>query len=298
MEREIIHSKDGYELDVHIFRIKDEKAVVQIIHGMEEHQERYEKLAKILNDNGYSAVSSDMRGHGLKAKDLGYFKDKNGYKELINDQLAITNYINRNFHGKKVYIFAHSMGTIITRVLLQNNSNLYDKVILSGYPYYQNGAYAGLVIGKVIKFFHGPKYKSKFVASLSIDSFNKVISNAKTNCDWISYNEDNVRAYIEDPYCGFGFSISAYLDLFKLVTLMHKVNMYKNVNQNLKLLLLRGLDDPCVGGDKGAFDSYNTLVKGGFTNIKRIDYPNMRHEILAENENKKVYEDIVSFYNE
>ena len=121
MEKLFINSSDGYKLDVHVFKVESAKAVVQIIHGMEEHQERYENLIKLLNENGFSVVSSDMRGHGNNAKDLGYFKDEKGYIELIKDQKNITNFIKENFNDLPIYIFAHSMGTIITRVLLQQN---------------------------------------------------------------------------------------------------------------------------------------------------------------------------------
>lgn len=296
MEKVYLNARDGYELDVHIFKVENSKAVIQLIHGMEEHQERYEKFINVLNKNGYSVVSSNMRGHGENAKDLGFFKEKDGYIELIEDQKTITNYIKENFLGIPIYILAHSMGTIITRVLLQENSKDYEKVVLSGYPNYQSGAHFGIFIASIIKAFCGPKYKSKLIASLSVDSFNKTITNPKTKCDWISHNEENVKEYIEDPYCGIGFTCSAFSDLFHLVVMMHKENLYKNVNKGMKLLLLRGIDDPCTGGSNGAKDSYKVLEKAGFSNIKTIEYTNMRHEILAEKENKKVYEDIINFY--
>ena len=76
---------------------------------------------------------------------------------------------------------------------------------------------------------------------------------------------------------------------------MYKYKLYNNVNKNLEILLLRGLDDPCVGGDKGANDSYQILKKAGFSKIETIDYPNMRHEILAEKDNKTVYNDSINF---
>ena len=79
---------------------------------------------------------------------------------------------------------------------------------------------------------------------------------------------------------------------------MGKVNKYKNVNENLSILLVRGIDDPCVGFEKGAKDSLNRLTKAGFKNIKAIDYENMRHEILNEKEYLKVYQDIKSFFDE
>ena len=282
MEKIFINSRDGYKLDVHIFKAENPKAVIQIIHGMEEHQERYENFIEQLNKNGFAVVSSNMRGHGSSAEYLGYFKEKDGYKELIEDQKVITNFIKEEFEGYPIYIFAHSMGTIITRVLLQENSQEYKKVLLSGYPNYQNGAHFGILVANILKKFKGPKYKSKFISSLSVDSFNKKIKNPKTKCDWICHNEETVKKYIEDPYCGIGFTCSAFCDLFHLVIMMHKSKLYNNVNKELELLLLRGLDDPCPGGDKGAQDSKQVLYKAGFNKIQSIDYPNMRHEILAE----------------
>ena len=78
---------------------------------------------------------------------------------------------------------------------------------------------------------------------------------------------------------------------------MHKEKRYHNVNENLKMLLIRGEDDPCVGGKKGEEDSYNTLIKAGFKNIERINYPHMRHEILNEENHQVVFNDVVKFYN-
>ena len=42
MEQIYLKAKDGYDLNLHIFAVTEAKAVVQIAHGMEEHQERYE----------------------------------------------------------------------------------------------------------------------------------------------------------------------------------------------------------------------------------------------------------------
>ncbi|MCM1273384.1 MAG: alpha/beta hydrolase [Clostridium sp.] len=296
MEKRLIKARDGYELELHIFEVEHAKAVVQIVHGMEEHQERYEPFVKFLNENHFSVVSSDMRGHGKNAKDLGFFKDEKGYVELVKDQKLITAFIKKRFPKCPVYIFAHSMGTITTRVLLQRESGSYEKVILSGYPNYHKGTYFGIILADGIKRLRGAKYKSKLVNSLSIGAFNKNIKNPKTDTDWICYNEDTVRDFIDDPYCGFGFTCSGFSDLFNLVIMMHKKELYQNVNGDLPLLLLRGLDDPCVGGEKGAEDSRRVLSEAGFHNMQYIDYPDMRHEILNEVGNRKVYDDILKFY--
>lgn len=296
MEEVFIKSRDGYELELHIFKVKNSNSVVQLIHGMEEHQERYEPFINFLNEKGISVVSSNMRGHGKNAPFLGYFKDKKGYEELIEDQKTITEYIENNFKNHSVFIFAHSMGTIITRVLLEDYSKHYDKVVLSGYPNYQIASHIGIVISNIIKLIKGPKYKSKFLSKLSIEQFNKKIKNPETKIDWICKDKKVLEDYKKDPYCGFGFTCSAYNDLYHLVIKMHKAKNYKNINKNLKLLMLRGLEDPCVGGENGATDSRSILNKAGFSNIEHIDYPNMRHELLGESGKEKIYNDILKFY--
>lgn len=298
MKKVVLSARDGYSLFVHVFEAKSAKAVVQIIHGMEEHQERYESFIHFLNKQGFSVVSSDLRGHGRYCEDLGFFKEKKGYLELISDQQIITQYIKDRYADLPIYIFAHSFGTIITRVLLQTDSMNYEKVVLSGYPNYQRKTYLGILVSSVIQMIHGAKYPSKLLSSLSLDVFNKGIRNPKTAYDWICRNEETVEKYMEDPYCGISFTCSAFHDLYKLVILMHKIQLYKDVYQNVELLLLRGEEDPCTGFDKGAKESYETLRKAGFQNVQSLVYSNMRHEILGEKNYTIVYQDILAFFLE
>ncbi len=297
MEKIVIKSTDGYELDVHLFEVKNAKAVIQLIHGMEEHQERYEDFIFFLNDNGYTVLSSDMRGHGKSATKRGFFKERNGHEHLLNDQVTILNYIKQRFASLPIYLFAHSMGTIISRNLIQKEGHNYSKICLSGYPNYQKAAGFGIFIADVIQFFKGPYQKSNFLTSLVTGSFSRKVKSRKSNVDWLTYNEDNVNDYLNDPLCGFGFTISAYRDLFNLVKGMHKVKRYSNVLPLTPILLISGEDDPCTGGEKGRNDSYKTLMKAGYKNINVITYKMMRHEILNELEKNKVYLDILNFYN-
>ena len=296
MKEEFLKASDDYLLSLSIYDIDKPKAVIQIAHGMEEHKERYDEFCLFLNKNGFAVVIADMRGHGKNAPLLGFFHEKEGYKRLIQDQLEIRKYISK-LYDVPCYLFAHSMGTIISRVFLQEYSSYYDKVVLCGYPNYQKMAPFGLPIAKLISTFKGKKSKSRMLKNLSTGSFNKQIDHPESECSWISYNKENVRLFDEDPLCGFGFTSSAYFDLVKLVCLMHKEKRYHNVNENLKMLLIRGEDDPCVGGKKGEEDSYNTLIKAGFKNIERINYPHMRHEILNEENHQVVFNDVVKFYN-
>ena len=297
MKRFQLKAKDQYGLSVHVFPASQPKAVVQIIHGMEEHQERYENFAAFLCQNGYTVVTSDLRGHGKNARDLGYFQEKDGYLALISDQVKIRNFIARQYPSLPVCLFAHSMGTIISRVLLQKHSKDYEKVVLSGYPNFQKGAYIGLLISSVIQKLHGPKYKSAFLQNSSVGVFNKAIKEPRTKLDWICSNPQTVEAYQKDPYCGIGFTCSAFHDLYQLVIQMHDPKACKNVHKQMPLLLICGKDDPCVGSEKGMADSCQILSAAGFNRISQITYPDMRHEILNETNHHLVYQDVLNFLN-
>ena len=39
------------------------------------------------------------------------------------------------------------------------------------------------------------------------------------------------------------------------------------------------------------------MKKAGFSKIAYIDYPKMRHEILAEKKKDEVYKDVLNFFN-
>ena len=166
MKEEFLKASDDYLLSLSIYDIDKPKAVIQIAHGMEEHKERYDEFCLFLNKNGFAVVIADMRGHGKNAPLLGFFHEKEGYKRLIQDQLEIRKYISR-LYDVPCYLFAHSMGTIISRVFLQEYSSYYDKVVLCGYPNYQKMAPFGLPIAKLISIFKGKKSKSKMLKNLS-----------------------------------------------------------------------------------------------------------------------------------
>ena len=297
MKKIIVKSTDNYELDVHLFEVKNPKAIIQIIHGMEEHQKRYEELASILNKNGFTAVTSDMRGHGESAEYLGYFKEKYGWEALIEDQKNITKTIKNLYHDIPIYIFAHSMGSIIARNVLMEASSKYEKVILTGYPNYRWEAAIGIHVANLIIKVKGPKYRSPFLKHMSTGVYNKKVKNAKTNSDWISSNEKAIELYRNDPLCGFGFTTEAYRDLFVLVKRLKNLKLYTNVNENLQILLLSGLLDSCTGFEKGRTDSKKRLLKAGFTKIKSIEYPGYRHSIIDEKNNEKVFTDIIQFFD-
>ena len=67
------------------------RAIVQLVHGMSEHKERYIPFMEYLTDKGYITVIHDHRGHGKSVsdkKDLGYMYG-GGEDAMLKDVLTV-----------------------------------------------------------------------------------------------------------------------------------------------------------------------------------------------------------------
>lgn len=292
-----VKARDSYELNVRVYDVNEPKAVIKFVHGMEEHQDRYVKFASFLQENGFAVVTADMRGHGPKAPLLSHIADKGGHKLLIEDEQVLIEFMRNRYPNVPLYLFGHSMGTIISRKLLQTNSKDFAKCALSGYPNPLGVASVGCFLTNFISIFKGKKGHSKLVNGMVIGGFAKSVPNHKTEQDWLSYNEENVQAYINDPLSGVEFTLGSFNALFHLVSDINKPKQYKDVNAELPIYLISGKDDPCTGGEKGRSDSLDRLTKAGFKNIEVKTLDNMRHEILNENNKEETYKLLLEFFN-
>lgn len=292
-------SYDNLDIVLSEYLCDDAKANVLIVHGMIEHRKRYEDFANFLNSHGYNVYTFDKRGHGESTnKEIkhGFFSSDDGLNALKSDFLDIISYI-KNISSLPLHIFAHSMGTIETRVFLQLNSHLVNKVVLSGAPNYQKGTKIGIMLAKLLSIGEGSKKSSKLLYNLSLGQFVKKVNEPQTNLDWLSYNKENIKKYQADEYCTFSFTNNGYLTLFRLVNQMHKYKAYLSTREN-PIMFIYGKDDPCTGFSKGIDDSIRTLNKAGYMHIKKIELPNMRHEILNEVNKDEVYQKVLEFYEE
>ena len=293
-----LNSTDGYALSVHVFNVTDPKAVIRFIHGMEEYQDRYTPFASFLQENGYAVVTADLRGHGKTAPKLCHIADRDGDRLLIEDEETLLSFVQERWPGKPVYLFAHSMGTIIARKLLQTRSGEFAKTALSGYPNPQAAAKAGIVVAGAIASVKGKQGYSKVVDMMVLGSFAKSVKNAESPLDWLSVNRENVKKYEKDPLCGAPFTLGSYDALFRLLADIDRPELYRQVNEDMPFLMIAGCEDPCVGGEKGRTDSVDRLARAGFRNIRTVNLEGMRHEILNETDNASVYRKILAFFDE
>lgn len=268
--------------------------VVLIIHGMAEHILRYDDFANHLASKGFHVYAYDQRGHGQTAgslENVGFFHEKNGWSRVVHDVKDMIAFI-KSEHDLPLYLFGHSMGSFVSRDFASKYSHMIDGLILSGTGY-KSGLTAQfmITIGMIESKIKGPRHQSKLIDKITNKVFNAKVKPLETPCDWLSYNKDNVKKYIDDPYCGTVFSSSFYVDLFKAVEYLNKPETVKGMRRDLPIYLFSGDADPVGTYGKGVKSVYDLM---GDYQVSMKLYPG-RHEMLHEDNRQVVYQDVVTW---
>ena len=295
----IISKKDGNPLSVMYYEIPDPKGIVQIVHGMCEHKERYKEFIHYLGKQGYMVIIHDHRGHGLsvkKKRDLGYFGD-HGAEDVVDDVYQVHCWIRLKYPYLPIYLLGHSMGSLIGRIYLQKYKKTIAGLILCGSPSKNNLLPVGQCLVSVLEKIKGPFYRSRLIQGLVFDAFNRKIKQPQSPHDWICSDERVVRLYDQDPFCNFTYTLNGYQTLFSLMKQTYDKKKYHPKRKHLPILMIGGKEDPCIDGEKKFNQAIRVLEEAGYDRITSHLYPKMRHEILNEKHHEIVYRDIVSFLN-
>lgn len=275
------------------------KAVVQIVHGMCEHKERYYDFIKFLNSHGFICVISDNRGHGENVsfyKELGYFGEDSA-KNLINDVHAATVYIKNNFPDYPIVLIGHSMGSLMVRAVMKYYDEDYDKVFILGTPANYAIKAFGMLLAELIGMIRDEKLVSPLLHKLVMGRYEKKFADEKLKNSWLCSDVDVVNKYNEDMYCNFTFTINGYYTLLNILNIAYSKNKWVMKNKRVDICFMSGKDDPCLVNEKEFEKSIKNLKDKGYKNVEAILYDNMRHEILNEKDKMKVYEDILERIN-
>lgn len=288
-------SSDGLKIELAYSIPQNEiKGIVQFSHGMSEHKERYFNFMEYLSNNGYVCIINDHRGHGNSVKnknDLGYFYTED-VNYIIDDLYDITNYIKNRFPNKKLYLFSHSMGTLVTRGYMQKYDNEIEKIILCGTPTQNPFTSFAIVMAYLFKAIGMGKKPNKILNYLTFASYNKEY---KKENEWLSKNPENISIYNDDELCGFIFTTNGFINLYKLLKRAFEPQNYEMKNKNLNIFLIAGEDDPVIQSRQKFKELEEFLKKLGYKNIRSKLYPELRHEILNEKEYEQIYRDVLKF---
>ncbi|MBE6777707.1 MAG: alpha/beta hydrolase [Ruminococcaceae bacterium] len=274
------------------------KGLFHLVHGMTEYIDRYDHLFTFLAQNGYVAFGFDNLGHGKTAREnseLGFIAHKNGWKYLVHDCIAYSKAVKEMFPQKPLVLMGHSMGSFITRLAVEYAPEIYDKFIICGTSGPNLLAKFGLIYAKLAMFIQGEKHVSNTVYNLAFGSYNKRFRGA-TDYEWLTKDRQIIDKYSADKYCTFKFTLSAMIDLMKLVSGCNRAAWFKTVKKDLPILLVSGEDDPVGNYGKGVTAIYDKL-KLQNTNVSLKLYKNCRHEIHNDSCKDEMFEDILQFLN-
>ena len=296
-ELSVTNKKDGVVLHGNLFYDENsKKGLILVLHGMAEHKERYEYFINRLVKDGYAVLSTDERGHGESAVVKGYFAKEDGWRRNVEDQYALYRKA-KEIVDLPLYVFGHSMGTLVARSFLKRHEDEIVKVALTGSP--SNNKAVGVAIGlsSMIMRFKGEEYRSPLLNNLCFGAFNKAIANPKTPYDWLSINEENVQKYIADEDCGYTFTARGFKDMFEGMQDVYKLDGWNVKQPELPIRFYSGSADPCMTNLDGLKEAVEILKQQGYKDVDYKVYEGYRHEILNEEIRDQVIDDILAFFN-
>ena len=269
----------GVEIMFYEWPVAEPKAIIQIAHGLGEHARRYDLMATALNRAGFSVYADDHRGHG-----------QTGLKQLENKQIKklgnlgpggmlatykqvadFSKLIKSENPNRPLVLLGHSWGSFIAQKLINQNSDIYDAVVLSG---------SALVM---------PGY-------IATGDFNKVWRKlpGSTGYEWLSRDTEIQNKFVEDPLTFLAAAMQV-LGVKNALQMFGKPS--KDVRKDLPILVQVGQADP-IGGEysnKALVESYRK--NAGTEDIELFVYHDCRHEIYNELNKDAIIDDLVTWIN-
>ena len=268
------------------------RAIVQIVHGMAEHIERYDRPARALNAAGYLVCGRNHRGHGPEAKLLGYFADEGGWDKLIEDAHQVSLDVQRQYPGVPFFLLGHSMGSFVAREYAIRYGKELSGLILSGTGFYPKAlCRAGHLMAAL-----SPKRKpAKLVNSIAFAGNNKPFAPGRTGFEWLSRDEKEVDQYVADPLCGFTFTGRAFADFFGGLEALTDESRLKAMPRELPVYFMSGDHDPVGQMGQGVQQVADQFKRAGMQDVTVKLYKDARHELFNELNRDEVIADLIAW---
>lgn len=104
------------------------KAGVLIVHGYAEHSGRYRHVMEALAKRGFLTMASDHRGHGQSGGTRG---DLESFAQLVQDQVRLTDRLQRAVYGLPLFLIGHSLGALVCLDLARQESRFSGAILSS-----------------------------------------------------------------------------------------------------------------------------------------------------------------------
>lgn len=280
------------------------KGIIQLLHGMSEHIERYCAFAEHCVKQGFIVCGHDHVGHGksVKAPEAYGLIPKNGKDIMVEDAHKLRQLVQERYKtgdDLPYFMFGHSMGSFVLRVYISEYGEGLAGAIPCGTGHLSPAlSGAGRLLSRIIHAFKGSDHKSALIDNLSTGSYAKQIEGATKDHDWLSRDAAVVDAYDADPACGFSFGAGGNIALTTLTGTIVKRSTVEAVPKELPLFFIAGTNDPVGEKGEGVKRAVALFEETGHTKVTLKLYEDMRHELLNEHGKEDVYSDVISWIND
>jgi alpha-beta hydrolase superfamily lysophospholipase len=261
--------------------VEQPRGVVQVAHGLAEHSARYDGLAQALNRAGYQVYSADHRGHGRSIVDVPGDFGPAGFEGLIADVAAYGASLAAEQPSLPLFLVAHSMGSFAAQSVLLEHSGEYAGVVLSG-------STAMDVLAANLATAEGPA---------GLEAFNAGFEH-RTGYEWLSRDEAELDAYVEDPLCGFDLPDEAMPELFGAAGRLADPAELARIRSDLPILIVSGRADP-LAGDGALLELLGRRYRdAGVKDVTVTVYDGARHEIFNETSRDEITADVIAWLSQ
>ena len=297
-------SKDG-ETKIHAMEWipqGEQKAILQISHGMVEYIRRYDEFARYLTSFGFYVVGNDHLGHGESVtsdEKYGFFHMEHGNEYVIGDIHELRQMTANKYPDLPYFMLGHSMGSFLLRQYITlYGEGLKGALILGTGSYPQAILKTGILLCRSSAALKGPMHCSQTIENIASGSYNKKFQPTRTTHDWLTKDTKIVDKYLADRWCSFKFTVRAYEQMFSGIEYLQNKDHIARIPKDLPLLLASGSDDPVGGFGSGVRQAYKTYQDAGIKDLKMKLYSGDRHEILNETNRQQVYQDLRNWMEE
>lgn len=286
--------KSGETLSGYLWDVPDPKKNLCVMTGMNEYALRYAPFAEYMNRHGVCVLVLDAFGQGLNAESVEKQQiwPEGAFEKNVDAIFRMVEETKKN--GLPTYVMGHSMGSFMVQSLIERYPKCADGVIICG----SNGGQHALMmtaygLARALVNEKNREQPSPILQNLSLGGYSKAIKDRMTDLDWLSYDRENVRAYIEDPWCGHENTGGFWLEFLRGMKTIWDKRSLERIDKHEKILIIAGQDDPVGQNGKGPKWLSDTYKKLGIAGVTLKIYPKMRHEILREKGGETVMQDIL-----
>ena len=261
--------KTGLKIYGKSWPIENPKAVLCLIHGLGEHINRYDHMAKYYNQQGFAVVGYDRSGHGQSEGKLGHTDDFDFFLDEIDE---LYEEAQKQYPSQTLVAYGHSMGGLLVLLHEIKRKPPVKAIVATAPP---------------IQLTKSPPAALLAIGKLMLKIYPKYTQPNGLNVKDLSRDPAIVKAYVDDPLVHDRITS---MTAIKMLQSGDWLNQYKG-NLNYPTLLMHGENDQISSAK--ATEAFAKRVGAEFKL-----WPGAFHEIHNEPEKEAVYQYGIDWINQ